>query len=209
MHISPGGKGANQAYNAAKMKANTIFIAAHGRDSQAEKALANLQKVGVRTNQCTIKRTSPTGFAMISVDEKGENSIIVIAGANAKLEAKTVKPATLKACAFLLTQMEVNPAETHKLMQMAKDNNTKIIHSHAPFKPMPPDLFSHIDYLLLNQQEAVDLGTDLVKYGYSAEMNAIAQAFNMEVIVTAGAQGVTHFAKNGTSQIFLYQRLRQ
>ena len=76
--IAPGGKGANQAYNAAKMGADTIFIAAHGNDHHAEKALSNLQKVGVRTNLCSIKCDVPTGFAMISLMKRGKIPLLLL-----------------------------------------------------------------------------------------------------------------------------------
>lgn len=90
--LSPGGKGANQALAAQLAGAATEFIGAVGRDSHAQVALAQLEQAQVATGRVA-RSEQPTGVAIIQVDAAAENSIAVVSGANATVDAEAVAAA--------------------------------------------------------------------------------------------------------------------
>jgi ribokinase len=87
----PGGKGANQAVAAARLGADVRFVGCVGRDDAAEQALVNLRDLDVDVREVD----APTGLALIVVDDAGENQIVVVPGANAEVEARSVSGSVL------------------------------------------------------------------------------------------------------------------
>ena len=77
----PGGKGANQAVAAARLGADVRFVCSVGHDATADEALGNLREVDLAAHRVN----APTGIAMILVDGRGENQIVIVPGANAEL----------------------------------------------------------------------------------------------------------------------------
>ena len=90
--ITAGGKGANQAVAAARAGATVIFVTALGTDDFGKHALENLNREGIDLSLVRRIPDTPSGVALIVVDDKGENSIAVAAGANAELTAADVEP---------------------------------------------------------------------------------------------------------------------
>lgn len=84
--MTPGGKGANQAVAAAKLGGRVEMIGAVGTEAQAEVGLSGLRAAGVGLSGVR-EVDGPTGLAIVTVDEHGENSIVVIAGANDSVDA--------------------------------------------------------------------------------------------------------------------------
>ena len=79
--LNPGGKGANQAYALGRLGCQTAMIGAVGRDGAGDTLIRNLQSAGVDCSG-VLRREEPTGQAFITVDKQGENSIIILHGAN-------------------------------------------------------------------------------------------------------------------------------
>jgi ribokinase len=96
----PGGKGANQAVACARLGAEVTLVAAVGRDTVADEALSALEEAGVTLDLRRLE--TPTGVALIVVDEAGENTILVAPGANAELGSFELGPADA-----VLAQLEV------------------------------------------------------------------------------------------------------
>ena len=90
VNLVPGGKGANQAYAVGKLGGQVDMIGAVGDDLYGRMLIENLQNVGVGISGIEIIQGTPTGNAFISVDEGGENSIIVVQGANNKLTTQMI-----------------------------------------------------------------------------------------------------------------------
>ncbi len=105
----PGGKGANQAVAAAKLGAEVFFVARLGRDIFATHSLANFKNVGVSTKYVLQTDDAPSGVALIMVDEKGNNSIVVAPGANARLTRQDVQSAAddIAGSGAVVAQLEV------------------------------------------------------------------------------------------------------
>ena len=168
--VHPGGKGANQALAAARAGARVTMFGCVGDDALAATALSQLGASGMDlTGIARIKGT--TGCAAIQVDATGENSIIVVAGANAQARAASVPDALLGPETLVVMQLEVPLAEVAALAARAKGRGARVLLNPAPYAEM--DL-AKVDYLVLNETEAAQLG----------DTRCAAQ-----VIVTAGARG--------------------
>ncbi|WP_311324020.1 ribokinase [Corynebacterium matruchotii] len=150
--ITPGGKGANQAVAAALQGASVRFVGAVGNDAYATPALRYLTKSGVDlTGISHVEDT--TGLAVIAISADGENTIIVIPGANAWVDAGAVKQHTtdIAAADIVLLQGEI-PAEG---FQAAVDAAThRVVINLAPVVPVDRDALLQADPLMANEHEA-------------------------------------------------------
>lgn len=145
----PGGKGANQALAAARLGATVSLFAAVGDDPLAGEALTLLRAGGVDLRHIRIARDAPTGTAMIQVDDDGETTIVIDAGANATL---AVDPAALDAD-VVLTVLEV-PDEA-VATAMAASGFTVL--NAAPARPVAGDVLAGVDLLCVNAGEYGEL----------------------------------------------------
>ncbi|MFD9688611.1 PfkB family carbohydrate kinase [Kitasatospora sp. NPDC059088] len=140
-----GGKGANQAVTAARMGAATHLVAKVGRDAEGEAALADLRGANVETGAVHTHPDAPTGQAIVLVDPAGENSIVVVPGANAHLTADEVGTALarlhLLPVDVVLTSNEV-PAACVRAVAAALPaagprGGTRWLHDTAPAGALP------------------------------------------------------------------------
>ena len=83
--LNPGGKGANQAVAAARLDGRVCFITKTGNDAFGKENIALFQQEGIDTGYAMVDELLPSGLALITVDKKGENCIVVASGANASL----------------------------------------------------------------------------------------------------------------------------
>jgi ribokinase len=186
-----GGKGGNQALAAARAGAKVQMYGAVGRDTFAGPATALLDAGGVDLRGIA-KVDAPTGCATILVDAKGENSIVVVAGANARVDAQAVPDSALAGDALLVLQQEV-PAEANAtLIARARSLGARILLNAAPARALTRELLRQIDVLIVNESEAAALAATL---GCPTLPEAFASAVTSQfaeltVIVTLGAAGV-------------------
>ena len=135
----PGGKGANQAVAAARLGAQVSLFGCVGGDEFAEPALAGLREAGVELN---VGRRDQTGIALIVVDARGENQIVVVPGANGELEP-------LRPGGNVLCQLEV-PVET---VTAAGESAAFFCLNAAPAKPVPEAIVDRADLVVVNRYE--------------------------------------------------------
>jgi len=154
----PGGKGANQAVAAHRLGASVFMVGRVGNDAHAEDALQVLRQEGVDLSYCKTLENQATGFAMIVVNEAGENQIVVAPGANAAFDAAHLEFPETDAC---IAQLEV-PIET--ILKAARANNSFFCLNAAPVKPVPHELLEHVDLLVVNEIEARALGSELDEF---------------------------------------------
>jgi ribokinase len=107
----PGGKGANQAVAAARLGQRVAMVGRVGDDDAGATLRRALVGDGVGVDAVRVTPGAPTGIALITVDEAGENAIVVSPGANARLSAEDVRDSAdaLAAAAAVLLQLEVTP----------------------------------------------------------------------------------------------------
>jgi ribokinase len=186
----PGGKGANQALAAARAGAVVRMYGAVGRDGAAASALVLLRAgtvdvAGIRAVD------APTGCATILVDDAGENAIVVVPGANERVDPDAVPDAVLGAGTVLLLQHEVPSSANAALVARAARAGTRIVLNAAPARPLNRKLLAMIATLIVNVSEAAALAP---LFGWPAEAGAFAAAAaaaidGLEVVVTRGAAG--------------------
>ena len=132
---TPGGKGANQALAARRAGADVALYGAVGRDHFASAALANLAAAGVRLEGVT-QVEAATGIALIHVDDRGENAITVVPGANALARAEHVPDHRLAPGNSLLLQLEVPVPEVEALAMRAHRAGARVVLNAAPAAPL-------------------------------------------------------------------------
>ena len=190
-----GGKGANQAVAVARMGGETLFIARLGDDGFGRQSLSLLNEEGIDTRFVTLTKETPTGVALIPVDEKGENSIIVASGANALLSENDVNAAQTEICQakILLMQLETPVQTLSCAAEMAHQHGVTVILNPAPFpeKSLPAELLRNVDLIILNETEAAAMSGVEVKDADSAlqAIRRIRELGVKQVIITAGGSG--------------------
>lgn len=148
----PGGKGANQAVAAARLGARVAMVGAVGSDVQAEAALSALREAGVDLGHVA-EIEGPTGLAIVTVAEDGENSIVVIAGANDAMDAARVRAAAevISAARIVVCQGEIPRDGIEALPALITG---RFLHNPAPVMELDPAVLRASDPLVVNQHEA-------------------------------------------------------
>ncbi|WP_210366148.1 ribokinase [Bacillus sp. REN3] len=180
----PGGKGANQAVAAAKMGADVKMVGLVGDDVFGQEYLQHLQKYEIDVSDVKPVTHEKTGVATIILAE-GENSIIVVPGANDHLTPEVVAgyEDVIAASDLVLLQLEIPMESVELAAGLAKKHKKKVILNPAPFKPLSGTLIENADYITPNEYEAELLlqsaaNQDLIK---------------KKLIITRGAEGVDFF----------------
>lgn len=190
-----GGKGANQAVAVKRLGGETAFIARLGNDDFGAKSLRLLTEEGIDTSFVRLTDGVSTGVALIPVDDKGENSIIVSSGANAllsPLDIEAAKPLFEKA-SILLMQLETPVPTLISAACLAKQFGAKVVLNPAPYpkEPLPIELLELVDIITPNETEAAGMSGVKVLDEESA-LKAICEIQGQgvgNVIITAGASG--------------------
>lgn len=182
-----GGKGSNQAVQAARCGVRVTMVGALGADGagQSARALWAAEGIDAYVQDCT----AATGQAVIFVDAAGENCIAVVAGANGALASAYVAGAVRDvAPRVVLAQREVPDAAILAGFHAARALGALTMLNAAPAGVVPAALLAATDLLVVNEGEAAALGGDLA---------ALAAGHALGVIVTQGAAGATRIARDG------------
>lgn len=154
-----GGKGANQAVAAARLGIPTQLVARLGQDDFGRLLLAQLQAAGVGTDGVLVDEATSSGVAVITVDERGENTIAIVAGANGQLDEVDVErlKTVLPEAAALLMQFEIPLPTVLLAAQAARQTAVPVILDPAPARDIPAQLYPLVDIITPNQWEASQL----------------------------------------------------
>jgi ribokinase len=187
---NPGGKGANQAVAAARLGRPTSMVGRVGRDHDGSELVRSLRHYGVEASRVTPTEDAPTGIALISVDGRGENAIVVSPGANGRVTEEDVTAAgeLVSSAGVVLLQLEI-PLEA--VVAAARAASGMVILNPAPARPLPPSLLEAVDVLVPNRSELavlVGAGADPPNADRAAGMAARITG-PRAVVVTLGAEG--------------------
>lgn len=151
----PGGKGANQAVAAARLGAPVKMIGRVGKDAFGEAMLETLRRDGVDVAAIGCDPEAPTGVALITVDDAGQNTIVVASGANMRLapEHVTQAEALFKDAALLVLQLEIAQPVIEQACLLARRHGVRILLNPAPARPLPAEFLRGVDLLIPNQIE--------------------------------------------------------
>ncbi len=157
----PGGKGANQAVAAARAGARTALIGRMGPDGGAEFLRTALRADGVDISAVGTCRHDPTGTAVITVADSGENTIVVVPGANAMLRPIHVDDA-MAAGVFddarvVMAQLEIPLDVVRHGFEIARNRGAITMLNAAPMTALPTELLAVTDVLVVNETELEQL----------------------------------------------------
>jgi ribokinase len=200
--IFPGGKGANQAVAAAKLGGKVAMAGRIGDDVFSKVVLDSLSSAGVGDELIVTTQDVPTGSAFITVDEKGENSIIVVPGANgycSKADVDALRPYLEKA-KMLMLQLEIPLETVEYAVSIARSCGTRVMLDPAPPVPLSEELLRGIDILTPNEHEASFLTGRQVVDVESARLAAsdLLNAGARAVVIKLGGRGLV-YAEEGNS----------
>jgi ribokinase len=195
----PGGKGANQALAAQRAGGQVCFLGAVGDDGHGAQIRELLAADGIDVSGLATV-DEPTGTAHIDDDDAGENSIVVVPGANATLQSMSAHHReTIAAAEVLLLQLELPLGIVVEAAAFARAQGVRAILTPAPAIPLPAGLFADIDLLVPNQHEAAILAG-------TSEPDAAGRALNTrgcDVLVTLGAAGSRYYTSDSDTALAL------
>ena len=203
----PGGKGANQAVDAARMGGNVSFIGAVGDDADGASLLRELRTEGVDTTNVEIINRVRTGLALVSVFDSGDNSITVVPGTNFALSPERVTRAIKRLAKDAESMIMVIQAELRsEVIAAAVHANAELggrsVVNLAPYQPLPAEVLALCDPLVLNQSEASSLVgwkvEDVPAAARAAGQIAVAAK---SVVITIGAQGAYWADSTGAGHV--------
>ena len=193
--MNAGGKGANQAVAAARYGNRVVFVAKTGNDLFGERVRSSLREDDIVTDYVSIDPLHPSGVALITIDARAENCIVVASGANMYLSTADVDAAReeISAADVVLMQLE-SPIETVTYAaRMAAEAGVKVVLNPAPApdKPLPEELMRSLYLITPNRSEASRLSGIEVKDMESAReaAKAILDRGPQSVIITLGGDG--------------------
>jgi ribokinase len=190
----PGGKGANQAVACARLSAPgtpVAMVACVGGDAFGRQMRASIVANGIDDRFIADIDDEATGIASIMVDDRAQNSIVLAAGANGRLDVAHLERARalIESAAIVLLQLEVPIATVVHAVELAHGLGKTMVLNPAPAQPLPPALLGKIDYLILNEIEAAMLAEE-----DSADIPMLADRLHglgsRNVVVTLGEKGV-------------------
>lgn len=193
--MNAGGKGANQAVAAARYGNRVVFVAKTGDDIFGERVRLSLSKEGIVLDHLSVDPLHPSGVALITIDAKAENCIVVASGANMQLSTADVDAAReeISAADVVLMQLE-SPIETVTYAaRMAAEAGVKVVLNPAPApdEPLPAELMRSLYLITPNRSEASRLSGIEVRDLESAReaAKAILDRGPQCVIITLGGDG--------------------
>jgi ribokinase len=201
----PGGKGANQAVAAARMGGEVTFICKTGNDVFGKKATAGFKDEGINTDFITIDQDKASGTALILVNAKGENEIVVAPGANNTLSEMDILKAerSIREADIILLQLEIPLPSILAAAKKGFELRKNVILNPAPASSLPDELFSYLYLITPNETEAELLTgvklTDINSAGQAAD--ALLSKGVKNVIITMGSAGA--YFTNATDSLFV------
>jgi ribokinase len=198
----PGGKGANQAVAAARTGAEVHFIGSIGGDDFGLRLKRGLADEGIDLSHLSVLEDESTGVAMIILDAKGQNSIVLSPGANGRVTPEQIETCadTIASARMLVCQLETPLTAVTRAIDIAYDNEVPVILNPAPAVPLNRRLLAKIKYLIPNETEASLLSGVQVVDGETARAAArrLTDEGVEQVLITLGDKGVVSVLKDGT-----------
>ena len=204
----PGGKGANQASAAANVGGKTTMLGCVGGDKYGSLMQSELQKAGIDTSRLLVHKSSPTGTAFVMTDDNGDNSIIVIPGANGFCSKEYLKEnedvfAQAKCALF---QLEIPLETVQEGIKLAHQHGAMVILNPAPARTdIPDDIFGMVDLITPNETElslltGENCNDNSIETVEKAARKLLSKGVK-NVIVTLGSNGALLVSENKCFQM--------
>ena len=202
--MNPGGKGANQAVAIARLGGPVTFICKTGSDIFGHQSQQLFEEEGINTSSVFSDSGNPSGVALITVDEKAENCIVVASGANANLLPSDLEKAeeAIERADLVLMQLEVPMETVCFVADIAWQKGKKVILNPAPAHPLPADLLRHLYLITPNETEAEMItGVKITDESSAGEAARALSGMGVQhVIITLGSKGALIYS-NGKAEM--------
>jgi ribokinase len=191
----PGGKGANQAVAAARLGADVSMIGCVGEDHYGKAILENFKSNGVSVENMKPVTGSDSGTAHIILAE-GDNSIVVIKGANDYITPDYVEKAKekIKEADIVLIQQEIPEETVEYVAQLCQELKVPLLLNPAPARPLKAEVIEQVSYITPNEHEATLLFE-------GKEKEEVLKQYPNKLFITEGKQGVRYF--NGEKEVLV------
>ncbi|MDU9694435.1 ribokinase [Priestia aryabhattai] len=191
----PGGKGANQAVAAARLGADVSMIGCVGEDHYGKAILENFKSNGVSVENVKPVTDTDSGTAHIILAE-GDNSIVVVKGANDHITPDYVEKAKekIKEADIVLIQQEIPEETVEYVAQLCQELKVPLLLNPAPARPLKAEVIEQVSYITPNEHEA-----ELLFEG--KEKEEVLKQYPNKLFITEGKQGVRYF--NGEKEVLV------
>lgn len=200
--MNNGGKGANQAIGVSRLGGNVRFLCKTGQDSFRDQTVKLFEEEGIDTQWMLIDKDTPSGVALIMVDGKGENSIVVAPGANNSLCISDVDLLEGKwdSFDFVLLQLEIPIKTVEHIVNKAFEKGKKVILNPAPAADLPKEIYQKLHMITPNKIEAETLtGVEIKNQESLLKAAEVLHSWGVDiVIITLGSEGALLY--QGTPQ---------
>ena len=189
LDMLPGGKGANQAVAAARAGADVKFIGAVGRDAAGERTISALRAEGIDVTHLSVDPAAPTGVAVVTVGDDGENHIVVVAGANDRLTGAHVTAGLsgMRSDDVCLISFEIGDEAVAAAATYAAQVGAAVLVNPSPARALVPQVLQAKPILVPNEPEAAQL-SGLAGAAAAIWLHDVTGA---PVVMTVGAEGAT------------------
>lgn len=201
----PGGKGANQAVAAARAGASVSMLGRVGDDTFASRLVRGLQDYEVDCEHVLGTPNCPSGIAMITVDQAGQNTIAVVEGANGTLSPEDVRKQrhVIESSQAVLLQLEIPIPSVLEVIKIAQAAGVRVILDPAPSPGRCPPEALQVDLICPNEHEAEELTG--ITVDSPEQVLAAAQALHQQgarhVVITLGSRGSFLWDEHGGRMI--------
>jgi len=208
-----GGKGANQAVAAGRLGSEVHMLGKVGTDSFGPQLRTGLESAGVKT-AAVGKADGPSGVALIATDAEGQNSIIVVPGANGQVLSADLDAHLdlIRNAAIVLTQLEIPLATVELLASITKRESVPLMLDPAPARALPDSLLKQVEWITPNESETCTLlGTGAVKWNDSTMRDAASKLLQRgvrNVILKLGDRGSYLALADGTREFVSAYKVR-
>jgi len=202
--MGPGGKGSNQAVGVARLGAESHFVSMIGQDAFGEMAVALYAAEGVKTSHLQRTADRNTGVGFITLDDAGDNHIVLDMGTNQLLTPAHVDAAEalIAASDVVLSVLEIPPAAAARAMQLAQRHHVTAVLNPAPAQLLDPALLAAVDVLTPNESElrillglAPDDPTDTIALAGRLRSLGV-----RNIVVTRGSRGALIVHADGSAE---------
>ena len=193
LSYAPGGKGANQAVAMSRLGTDVWMFGCVGKDDHGRSVVENLKNNNVHTEFISALEGVPTGLAVITVGEQ-DNTIIVIPGANAKVDMAYVEKICPELCGFdmVVLQQEIPLDAVEYVVKFCAKNCIPVSLNPAPAAKVSPEVVEAVTYLTPNEHEAKLI------FGEENHWQDMLHRYPEKLIITQGSRGVSTVLKDGT-----------
>ena len=205
--MNAGGKGANQAVAAARYGKRVVFVAKTGDDLFGRQVRESMKQDGIVTDYVFVDKEHPSGVALITIDSKAENCIVVAGGANMYLSQADIDVAVdeIRSAGIVLMQLETPIETVAYAAKMAAEAGVKVVlnPAPAPAEPLSAELMKNLYLITPNRSEASRI-TGITINDMDSALRAAKAIYDMgtkNVIITLGSDGALVYDGNATTFI--------